>query len=97
MFKKMLTASAFILVSSFAHGGSITSWQCEYTLLTNKTAIKLTVDSSLSSSATMTADNASPSGTYTITGNTVTNSYSGEMACGNTAFVVTDNSTTYTE
>ena len=95
--KKAITAIAFVLVSSTAHSGSITAWRCEYTLLTDKTAVKLTTDANLTSSATMTADNSSPSGSYTISTNTITNSYTGELQCGTIDFVVTDNSATYND
>ena len=95
--KKVFTALAFVLISSAAHSGSITSWRCEYTLLTDTTAVKLTTDANLTSSATMTVDNASPSGSYTVSSNTVTNTYSGELECGTVNFIVTDNSTTYND
>lgn len=95
--KKVITTLTLMLISSTAYSGSITTWRCEYTLLTNKTAVKLTTDANLTSSATMTADNSSPSGSYTISTNTITNSYNGELECGSIDFVVTDNSTTYND
>ena len=95
-FKFALVATA-LFSASVAHANSIDTIKCEYNETLNNTAVQLITSSNLSGSATMTADSAAPSGSYSISTNTITNTYSGNLDCSSKAFVVTDGSTTYSE
>lgn len=97
MLRLIISVSLAVGISGSAYAGSITNWVCEYTYLTNKTAIKLTADANLTSSATFTYDGSSPTGTYTISTNTITSTVSNEQNCGTMDFVITDGSTTYND
>ena len=94
---KFALATTAIFTASIAHANTIDTIKCEYNETLNNTAVQLITSSNLSSSSTMTADSAAPTGTYTISTNKITNTYSGNVDCTSKAFEVTDGSTTYTE